>query len=543
MFRIVQIILSLLPLSPWGATEAPLQVPHRHCHHEVVEAPPPAATKSIAIVGAGSGGLAALKTILDLSEETHAGWEVVVYEQRRDIGGVWLADSSDLPSPPELPETPLYPRLHVNTPHPTMTYPNFTFPPGTTLFPGWEPLQQYHAHFAAHFNLTPHIRLNHEVISAVWHGDSVEGDWHVTVHAHENGRTKVVRKPFDHLIVANGHNHYPRVPVWDGTEAWLASTPIGKPRREILHSIYYRDPERYANLSVVLVGAGASARDVAVQVSPLARVYQSISETDSPAPGAQVIPKPHIAYFTADSIVFVDGSTLTDVDAIVLATGYENRVPFLSPPHAVSMLTDPYTTANSTTARALTNNLRYIFPLHRHIFSIAPTHPPTALAFIGLPVLIANCPSDIAQSLFVAHALANASILPSREEMLDELVARETNYRLKGYDPYLVGHRLVGGDTEAQDYQDNLVEYLKEKNAIYDNGKKYVEPWRRWARLQSALMARGWQRVLEQGEEAQWLDGVETEDDWAELMSRLVEWQTEWEKVHGEPVLTGDVFA
>ena len=46
-------------------------------------------TKSIAVIGAGSAGLAALKTLLDLPEETRKGWKIVLYEQRRDVGGVW----------------------------------------------------------------------------------------------------------------------------------------------------------------------------------------------------------------------------------------------------------------------------------------------------------------------------------------------------------------------------------------------------------------------------------------------------------------------
>lgn len=45
--------------------------------------------KSVAIVGAGSAGLAMLKTILDLPEATNQHWDIVLYEQRRNVGGVW----------------------------------------------------------------------------------------------------------------------------------------------------------------------------------------------------------------------------------------------------------------------------------------------------------------------------------------------------------------------------------------------------------------------------------------------------------------------
>ena len=48
------------------------------------------ATKRIAIVGGGTGGVTILKTLLaDLPSETTRDWEIVLFEQRRDVGGVW----------------------------------------------------------------------------------------------------------------------------------------------------------------------------------------------------------------------------------------------------------------------------------------------------------------------------------------------------------------------------------------------------------------------------------------------------------------------
>jgi ribulose 1,5-bisphosphate synthetase/thiazole synthase len=50
-------------------------------------------TKSIAIVGAGSAGLAALKALLDIDPRT---WEIVLYEERENIGGIWYILSAFL---------------------------------------------------------------------------------------------------------------------------------------------------------------------------------------------------------------------------------------------------------------------------------------------------------------------------------------------------------------------------------------------------------------------------------------------------------------
>lgn len=51
------------------------------------EAPVP--SKSIAIVGAGSAGVAMLYTLLEFPLEVRKDWEIVLFEQARDVGGVW----------------------------------------------------------------------------------------------------------------------------------------------------------------------------------------------------------------------------------------------------------------------------------------------------------------------------------------------------------------------------------------------------------------------------------------------------------------------
>lgn len=60
MFSIPQLILAFLP--SYTSLQNPDVKPHD--------------PKSVAIVGAGSAGLAMLKTILDLPEETRIGWNI-----------------------------------------------------------------------------------------------------------------------------------------------------------------------------------------------------------------------------------------------------------------------------------------------------------------------------------------------------------------------------------------------------------------------------------------------------------------------------------
>lgn len=172
-------------------------------------------------------------------------------------------------TPPEIPETPLYPLLHTNTPVPFMTYPGFPFPPKTALYPSHEAIEAYHLRYAEYYNLLPFISFNHEVRTAVWAGTPEQGHWNLEVL----DRTSSVlhNKTFDHLIVASGNNHFPRIPSWKGQDEWLAKSAPGRPARRIVHSVYYRDPEAYAGLSVVVVGNGASGRDAASQVVKYAK--------------------------------------------------------------------------------------------------------------------------------------------------------------------------------------------------------------------------------------------------------------------------------
>jgi cation diffusion facilitator CzcD-associated flavoprotein CzcO len=46
--------------------------------------------KRIAIVGGGTGGIVMLKTLVaDLPKDMTRTWEIVLFEQRDDVGGIW----------------------------------------------------------------------------------------------------------------------------------------------------------------------------------------------------------------------------------------------------------------------------------------------------------------------------------------------------------------------------------------------------------------------------------------------------------------------
>ncbi|KAJ3553277.1 hypothetical protein NP233_g12682 [Leucocoprinus birnbaumii] len=470
-------LLSYLLPSDWRLTTSEL-------------APKPQQEKSILIIGAGSAGLGALKTAVDISKEDNLNWKIVLFEEREDVGGVWLPDSRT--SPPELPKTPLYPYLRTNTPVPFMTYPSFVFPPGTPLYPHHDHVLKYHQTYADAHNLWPYIRFNHSVLNAAWipsdtatsasmirgagrfvkrGATAKQSQWNITFQPGLDSRAEKFAL-FDHLVVASGNHHIPNVVHWRGEDEWLAHGHD----RAIKHAIRYRYPEDYTGKKVLFVGAGDSSFDIAKQVVQFAdKVYISVRHEVAPLPGTEL--RADISHFSTDAIHFVDGTALQDVDIVILGTGYQIRKQFLESSALVKI--DP--TANSSAFRSaehLTSNTKYLFPLYKHIFPILEELPITALAFIGIPMNIPNCPSDVAQSMFALQVIKHGDgVLPGKTELLEELDEQEEGVRRGGFDPYVRGHRLIRG-TEM-DYQDDLVEFLKKKGLIRDDGRRFVEKWRR----------------------------------------------------------------
>jgi cation diffusion facilitator CzcD-associated flavoprotein CzcO len=158
---------------------------------------------------------------------------------------------------------------------PQMTYPNIPYPVGTLLFASHERVESYLVSYAHRYNLLPYIRFNHAVVNASWLGTPKGGLWNVTFSGHQN---ETNYDTFEHLIVATGSNHIPRELSWPGQGEWLAKTVGGYgTQREIIHSAWYRRPEKYTNKSILIVGNSASGQDVATETASLVSKARSFS--------------------------------------------------------------------------------------------------------------------------------------------------------------------------------------------------------------------------------------------------------------------------
>ncbi|ELU35832.1 FMO-like domain-containing protein [Rhizoctonia solani AG-1 IA] len=176
----------------------------------------PSRPRRFAIIGAGgAAGLASLKVLFDeLRDYVRAGEvEVVGFEQREDVGGVWydyesavnkstnivfrLSEPRPDPSKKKWPETPVYDSLTTTVPHPIMFFPSHLAPPSTPLFTGSQTVNDYMRSYVDKFELRKYIQFNAQVTSATWNSSTHQ--WKVVTKPHEGPGAESVSY-FDHLM-------------------------------------------------------------------------------------------------------------------------------------------------------------------------------------------------------------------------------------------------------------------------------------------------------------------------------------------------------
>ena len=207
------------------------------------------------------------------------------------------------------------------------------------------------------------------------------------------------------------------------------------------------------------------------------------------------------------------------------------------------MTTDPSAHSRSEGEPRLTENLKYLFPIDRQIVSLSSLHPLNALMFIGLPYRTVYAPNDIAQSIFAGQLISHPHrVYPTshlttleswnetlaRELLLKNLTAFENRLADDGFDLYRLGHVMNIGWYTEEEYQDSLIAHLQSHGLLprHDGGYVFAEPWRTRMKKHIFRMQRVWNEIESGGEREvkRWLDGVEGEGEWADLMDRVMEW-------------------
>ena len=178
----------------------------------------------VGIVGAGISGIVAMVALRD------AGHEVVAFERAEYVGGLWNNG---------------YDSLHLFTSKQMASFPGYPMPEDYPLFPSGQQFLDYVRKYAVEKGVVHDIRLNSNVVALdpVDHGHR---GWTITLG---DG----TREQFDAVVLANGHFYKPkRRPVYPGS---YSGTQI--------HTVDFRHLSDFAGDSVLIVGAGPSATDIA----------------------------------------------------------------------------------------------------------------------------------------------------------------------------------------------------------------------------------------------------------------------------------------
>jgi cation diffusion facilitator CzcD-associated flavoprotein CzcO len=193
------------------------------------------------VIGAGAAGLAAARQL-----KAHSiPFEVL--EREQDVGGLWDAS---------LPHSPVYRSTHLISSKPLTQFPDFPMPPEYPDYPNHLQALEYLRSYARSFGLYDHIRFGRVVERA----EHVEpNSWEVTF---SDGEKRV----YSGLIVAAGVHwvpNLPRVPgEFDG---------------QTMHSSRYKTPDILRDKRVLIVGAGNSGCDIAVESGQhAARTFLSV---------------------------------------------------------------------------------------------------------------------------------------------------------------------------------------------------------------------------------------------------------------------------
>ena len=230
----------------------------------------------VCIIGAGSSGIAACQVL------QARGIEFDCFEKGSGIGGNWRYGNDNGMSS-------AYRSLFINTSRAMMEYASYPMPADYPDYPHHTQIARYFEDYVEHFGFRDRIRFGTEVTRVEPAGDG----WEVTLGGGESRR-------YDAVMVANGHHWDPKYPEppFPGQESFTG---------EQLHSHWYREPdERFVDRSVLVLGIGNSATDIATETSRYSTMtYLAMRR------GAHVLPK------------FIAGVPLDQ-----LGPAWANRLPF-----------------------------------------------------------------------------------------------------------------------------------------------------------------------------------------------------------------------
>jgi Flavin-binding monooxygenase-like len=191
-------------------------------------------TGSVAVIGAGPGGLVAARWLLS------QGFEPTIFERAPMLGGQWTGLDG---------RSGVWPTMHTNTSRILTAFSDLDH--GTdVVYPSGRDILDYLHRYAEAFDLVSRIRFGTHV-DVLSRGDD---EWLV--------RHSGTIERFDRVVVATGRFQSPAVPTVPGLDTFTGSVGITS-------TYQYRGPEPYRGKRVLVAGGAISAMEIAAEVAQL----------------------------------------------------------------------------------------------------------------------------------------------------------------------------------------------------------------------------------------------------------------------------------
>jgi dimethylaniline monooxygenase (N-oxide forming) len=191
-------------------------------------------TGSVAVIGAGPGGLVAARWLLS------QGFEPTIFEQAPILGGQWTGLDG---------MSGVWPTMHTNTSRVLTAFSDLE-PEPDAVFPSSRAVLAYLGRYADVFELTSHISFSTRV-TLVSRSDV---GWLV----HFGGTSA----RFDRVVVASGRFQAPAAPFVPGLDSFAGSSGVSS-------TFDYRSPDRHRGKRVLVVGGAISALEIASELAQL----------------------------------------------------------------------------------------------------------------------------------------------------------------------------------------------------------------------------------------------------------------------------------
>ncbi|XP_054708902.1 flavin-containing monooxygenase 5-like [Uloborus diversus] len=415
----------------------------------------------ICVIGAGSSGLAAIKAC---KEEN---LDVICYEKSENFGGLWRYHDKDDDGQPSVMKSTI-----INTSKELSAFSDFPPPKDLANYMHNTWMLEYFSLYAEHFDLLKHIKYTSEVIKVEKAENYAQsGKWAVSVKS--TGEQDSETNIFDGVMVCAGHHIYPHVPNFNGLEefkgkvrhthslkssngyenlkalvigignsavdaavelckvtnqlylssrkgSWIFSRigPNGMPydvflQKRVFEILRHYNFFNFANFALEYL-LNFKFDHAKYGLKPKHRVLSAHPTINDALPNCilsgRVVIKQNVKKFTKQGVIFEGEDEEHNIDAVIMATGYEIKFPFV----------------DETIFKVSENSVE----LYKFVFPPQLQHP--SLAFIALvQPLGAMFPIAEAQSRWFVQLMLKKIKLPSKHDMEIEISKRHRQNRDK----------------------------------------------------------------------------------------------------------------